>query len=327
MLSLIIPVYRNEANLDRLLVELCSLDQRFPDDLEVIFVVDGSPDRCLELLRTQLPSLPLRSELISLSRNFGSFNAIVAGLNAGSGNCFAVLAADLQEPPDLVLQFYEILNADVADIVFGCRTKRTDPWLSELSARLFWALYRRFVVKDLPAGGVDIFGCTRQVRDHIVRFREANTNLIALLFWLGFRRQYVGYERLPRLEGESAWTLVKKLRYCVDSIFNFTDLPIRLLLGAGVLACAVAVLAGFAVLIAKLNGDIAVPGYAATALLILFFGGTMTLGIGVIGQYIWLSLQNVRHRPNFVIASAERFSIDVSQNVSRFREDAAVPKN
>jgi polyisoprenyl-phosphate glycosyltransferase len=310
MLSLVIPVYRNEQNLDRLLQEMCALGRRLPDELEVVFVVDGSPDNCLEILRDRLTTLPIRSQLVSLSRNFGSFNAILAGLNTGLGDRFAVLAADLQEPPELILKFNEVLKNDIADVVFGCRTKRSDPWHSELSASLFWMIYRRFVVRDMPEGGVDVFGCSRKVRDHVVQLGEVNTNLIALLFWLGFRRHYIGYERLPRREGKSAWTLVKKLRYCVDSIFNFTDLPIKLLLGSGFLACSIAVVAAIVVLFAKWRGDVTVPGYTATALLILFFGGTMTLGIGVIGQYIWLSLQNVRRRPNYVVATAEQFRND-----------------
>src|SRR5581483_6420464 len=149
MLSLVIPVYRNEGNIAHLVAELCDLQQRLVDDLEVIFVVDGSPDLSLQVLREQLPGQCLRSQLIALSRNFGSFSAILAGLSVGSGDLFAVLAADLQEPPDLILRFHEVLRSDSADIVFGCRTKRTDPWLSELSSTLFWLIYRKLVVKDM----------------------------------------------------------------------------------------------------------------------------------------------------------------------------------
>ena len=145
----------------------------------------------------------------------------------------AVMAADLQEPPELILQFFEALGAGRADIVFGVRGGRSDPWLSELASNLFWFIYRKLVIKDMPPGGVDIFGCTREVRDHLVRLQGIDTNLIALLFWLGYRREYIVYERRRRLEGKSAWTFGKKLRYCLNSIFNFTDLPIQLLLYAG----------------------------------------------------------------------------------------------
>src|ERR1035441_2396128 len=148
MNSLVAPVYRNEANLDRLLAELVQLAARVPGELEVVFVVDGSPDRCLQTLRERLPSLPLRSRLLSLSRNFGSFAAVAAGLQAAGGDYFAVLAADLQDPPELVHQFAAALRSGEADIVFGCRSGRSDPWLSTLVSNLFWRLYRAFVVKD-----------------------------------------------------------------------------------------------------------------------------------------------------------------------------------
>jgi glycosyltransferase involved in cell wall biosynthesis len=322
MMSLVIPIYRNEQNLDRLLVELCKLERRLPDDLEVVFVVDGSPDSCLEILRKQLPTLALRTQLVSLSRNFGSFSAVLAGLGAGSGDHFAVLAADLQEPPELILQFHEVLKNDKADIVFGCRTKRTDPWISELASSLFWLIYRKLVVKEMPRGGVDVFACSKQVRDHILRFREVNTNLIALLFWLGFRRHYIEYVRLPRQEGKSAWTFAKKLEYCVNSIFNFTDLPIRFLLITGSAGCSLAAVAATIVLIARLRGKVPVPGYTVTLLFILFFGGSITLGLGILGQYLWLSLQNARGRPNYLIATSESYS-----NKTKPEEDNEVARS
>src|SRR4249919_3143137 len=125
MNSLIIPVYRNEANLDRLLTELVKLARRLPNEWEVVFVVDGSPDRCLQILRERLPALPLRTQLLSLSRNFGSFAAIAAGLERARGTNLAVMAADLQEPPELVLQFFQVLGAGRADVVFGVRGRRS----------------------------------------------------------------------------------------------------------------------------------------------------------------------------------------------------------
>jgi glycosyltransferase involved in cell wall biosynthesis len=305
MNSLVIPVYKNEANLDRLLAELVKLARSVPDQLEVVFVVDGSPDRCLQILRETLPGLPLRTQLLSLSRNFGSFAAIAAGLERARGGNLAVMAADLQEPPELILQFFEALEAGRADIVFGVRGRRSDPWLSEIASNIFWFLYRKLVIKDLPRGGVDVFGCTREVRDHLLQLQGIDSNLIALLFWLGYRREYIVYQRQPRLEGKSAWTFRKKVRYCLNSIFNFTDLPIQLLLYAGTIALVIAVSASILVIVAKLRGDIPVPGYTPIVLATLFFGALTSLGFGIVGQYLWLGLQIGRRRPNYIIQSAE----------------------
>jgi glycosyltransferase involved in cell wall biosynthesis len=303
VLSLIIPVYKNEANLERLLRELVRLDERLGNDLEVVFVVDGSPDDSLRILQERVPGLLRQTQIAALSRNFGSFNAIKAGLELGRGEFFAVLAADLQEPPELALQFYDELRRDSADIIFGYRSKRNDPWLTELFATLFWGVYRRFVVKDIPKGGVDMFGCTRRVRDLVLGFPESSSSLMALLFWVGFRRRYIPYERQPRLEGQSAWTLALKLRYCLDSTFNFTDLPLRVLLAIGCLGTATAVVLGGYIFFSRLTNGIPVPGYTALALMILFFGSLMTLGMGIVGQYVWLCLQNARRRPNYLIDS------------------------
>jgi glycosyltransferase involved in cell wall biosynthesis len=308
MLSLVIPLYRSEEGLPRLLTEVLRLQQELqPEPFEAVFVVDGSPDRCYEILAEELPRLLLRSQLIALSRNFGSFAAIAAGMRSATGDLFAVLAADLQEPPALVLEFARILRSNEADVCFGVREGRSDPWLSEIMSSVFWRLYRRFVIKDMPAGGVDIFSCTRAVRDHLLALPEVDTNLIALLFWLGFRRKFVSYRRMPRLEGNSAWTFSKKLKYSFDSIFNFTDLPIQWLLAAGFGTSVLSIVLGSIVVWARLRGSIQVAGYTPLVLMIMFFGGLTALGLGIVGEYLWLSLQNSRRRPNFIVQTLKSY--------------------
>jgi glycosyltransferase involved in cell wall biosynthesis len=308
MLSLVVPLYSSEENLPRLLEALVQLQIAvLPEPFEVVLVDDGSPDRCQAILEAQLPELPLSTTLVSLSRNFGSFAAIAAGLKRARGDYFAVLAADLQEPPQIIVEFLETLRRGEADVVFGVRVARSDPWLTEFTSNLFWATYRRFVMRDMPRGGVDVFACTRMVRDQLLALPEASTNLIALLFWLGFRRKFVSYERQARLEGRSAWTLKRRLKYALDSVFNFTDLPVQVLLAAGGIGSALAVILGAIVLWARVRGGIPVPGYTPTVLTVMFFGGISTLGLGIVGQYLWLALQNVRRRPNYVVRSAVEF--------------------
>jgi hypothetical protein len=137
-----------------------------------------------------------------------------------------------------------------------------------------------------------------------LRLQGIDTNLIALLFWLGYRREYIVYKR-QRAWRTSAWTFGKKLRYRLNSIFNFTDLPIQLLLYAGAAALVLAVSASILVIVAKLRGDIQVPGYTPIVLATLFFGALTSLGFGIVGQYLWLGLQVSRRRPNYIVRSAE----------------------
>jgi glycosyltransferase involved in cell wall biosynthesis len=307
MLSLVIPVYKNEENLPRLQRELEQFADLFSHDLEIVFVVDGSPDGSLRWLQDRLPAWHVRSQLVELSRNFGSFAAIAAGLRQAGGGYMAVVTADLQEPLDLALEFYRRMAAGEADVVFGHRTGRADAPASSVLSDMFWRLYRRFVIRDMPKGGIDVFGCTRAVRDHLVGLQEVNTNLIALLLWLGFRRAFVGYARRPRLEGRSAWTFGRKMRYALDSVFAFTDLPIRALLLLGVVGTAIAGVAGVTVFVGWLTGHVPVLGYTPLMLVITFFGGLTALGLGITGEYLWLTLQNSRGRPNFIVRSTATF--------------------
>ncbi len=307
MLSVIIPVYRSEANLPRLLEELGRIARLSPVPVEAVLVVDGSPDRSLEILRRELAGRPFSSVLVSLSRNFGAFNAVRCGLEIASGDFMVMLAADLQEPADLAITFLEIMKRDEADIVFGTPSTRDDPWFDETSSRLFWKAYRRFVLPEVPPAGVHTVGCTRAVRNRLLELREPTTNLIALLFWLGFRRVHVPYDRQQRREGRSAWSLGKKLRYGLDSVFSFTDLPIRLLLAVGLFGTLTAIVFGTLLLIAYVAGRIPVPGYAPTILTVTFFGSITSLGLGIVGQYAWLILQNTRARPGYLVERVDHY--------------------
>ena len=307
MLSLVIPVYRNETSLPRLLQEVEALAAKLPGGLEVVFVVDGSPDDSLRILRERLPAWGVKSRLVELSRNFGAFAAIAAGLQEGTGDYFAVMAADLQEPPDLVLSFQRLMEEGKADIVLGERQRRDDPWTTSVASQSFWKFFRRFVMPDMPVGGVDVFGCTRAVRDRLVAMREVNTSLVGLLLWLGYRRALVPYDRRAREEGKSGWTVQKKWRYALDSIFSFSDLPIRVLLVLGGIATVGAVIADVVILVCWLMGLIPVLGYTPLMLTITTFGGLTALGLGIVGQYLWLALQNTRNRPSYVVRSTEQF--------------------
>ncbi len=307
MLSLVIPVYKNEDSLPALLAAIRAIAADCASGLEVVFVVDGSPDRSADVLRRALPSWGLPATLIELSRNFGSFAAIAAGLREGRGDRFAVIAADLQEPPELVVTFDRLLAAGDADVVLGHRERRADPWFSRVTAETFWALYRRFVVPDMPPGGVDVFGCTRPVRDRLVDLKETNSSLVALLLWVGFRRVSVPYDRRARQHGRSAWTFGRKLRYAIDSVFNFTDIPIKLLLMLGTGATVLALTASVTVLIAWSVGLVPVLGYTPLMLAIMSFGGLTALGLGIVGQDLWLALKNTRDRPAFIVRTLERF--------------------
>jgi glycosyltransferase involved in cell wall biosynthesis len=224
-----------------------------------------------------------------------------------------VIAADLQEPPELVLQFLDKLRTGECDVVVGCRENRQDPYFSRAASDAFWKLYKKFVIREIPEKGVDVFGCNRVFRNQLLQLGEANSSLVGLIFWLGFKRGEVIYERRLRQHGKSAWTLKKKVNYLLDSIFSFTDLPIRLLTLFGLLGVAASLLLGIAVVLAKMFGNIAVPGYSATVLTVIFFGGLNSLGLGIVGAYAWRAFENTKGRPLAVVMAARQFNPDTLQ--------------
>ena len=312
MLSLIIPVYRNEESIPDLLDAVRGIGDALPDDLETVFVVDGSPDRSFEMLQTALRSQPIRSKLALLSKNFGAFPAVRAGLELATGDRFAIMAADLQEPPELVLQMDEVLRSDAADVVLGVREERHDPASTRLPAQAFWLLYRRLVVRDIPPGGVDVFACNREFRDQLLRLEEHHSSLVAQVFWLGFRRSYVTYVRRERIHGRSAWTMRKKLDYLTDSVYSVTDLPVRLLIRVGGLFALVFGIFGVMAAVSNLLGLVEVQGFTALVVLIVFLGATNLLGLGIVGSYAWRTYENTKQRPLHVVLRQLDFEADRS---------------
>jgi len=315
--SLVIPVYLNEENIPDLLDAINLLEKKLNGTLEIVFVVDGSPDRSYVLLAEALSSYPIASQLLSLSRNFGSFAAIRVGIEVARGKHVAVIAADLQEPPELVQSFFDILQRDEADVVFGMRTSREDSFFYRWCSEIFWALYRRFVIPDIPKGGIDIFACNQHVKEAVLQIAEPNSSLIAQLIWVGFRRKFVPYIRRRREKGKSAWKLGRRFRYMLDSLFSFSDLPVMLLLWVGGSGMAISILLGLVTLFARLAGNIKVPGYTPLILVQLFFFSLLLLSQGIIGSYLWRAFENTKKRPLTLVRLHTYF--DSEKNIQNTR--------
>lgn len=307
--SIVIPVYKNRDSIPSLLVELNKLSDRLPGSTEVIFVVDGCPQGSYIALENSLSSKAssFDSQLLLHTRNFGSFAAIRAGLAAAKGDFTAVMAADLQEPPELAEKMLLALQGGETDIVVGYRSRRNDPLKTKIASNIFWWLYRKLVIPQIPKGGVDMFGCNKQFREKLVELEEQHTSLIGLIYWLGFRRSEISYERREREHGKSAWTLSKKINYLMDSIFAFSDLPIKILFTSGIFGIIVSVALMLIILLAKISGGIPIPGYAATLITITFFGAFNSLGLGIIGSYVWRAYGNTQQRPISIVQNSQYF--------------------
>jgi polyisoprenyl-phosphate glycosyltransferase len=294
--SIVIPVYRNREFLPEVLAVLEKIAHELDGNLEAVFVVDGSPDDSEQWLTEHLPGYALPSRLIALSRNFGSFTAVRVGLGAARGEHIAVMAADLQEPPSLIVDMLRAL-ASGHEVAVGTRLSRDDPSLQSLPARVFWRLYRALVDPQMPREGVDVFAVSRGARDALLALEECHTSLVVQLFWIGFRRIEIPYHRRARQHGTSGWTLRRKLGYLFDSLFAFTDLPIKLLTAIGLFGTVAFLAIGIALLVLRLSGAIAVPGYTAIMVTILFSSSLVLFGLGIVGNYVWRTYENTKRRP------------------------------
>jgi glycosyltransferase involved in cell wall biosynthesis len=207
--SLVVPVYRNAATIDAFITAIKRIAGSLDSELEVVFVIDGTPDSRERLVEAVLAA-PFPARVIDHSRNFGSFAAIRTGMSLARGSGIAVMSADLQEPPELMVDFLERLATGEVDVVAGERASRDDR--GDMVSKSYWDLYRRFVLAEIPRDGVDVFACTAQVRDVLCSLESVNTSLVDQLFWVGFRRELIPYDRCPP-SGESGWTRRRKVRY------------------------------------------------------------------------------------------------------------------
>lgn len=311
MRSLVIPVYKNAENIASLVKAIEEMASRIEGELEVVFVVDGSPDDSYRLLHERLPSAKFRSQLIRHSRNFGSMSAIRTGLEHASADHIAVMSADLQEPIDLILGFYRELSDPEVDVVVGTRVSRQDPWFTKFSSGVFWRFFSKSILKSMPSGGIDTFGCKRKVADVLLALRESNSSLMAQVIWIGFRRREVPYARAKREEGRSAWSFSRRLKYMTDCVFSFTDMPIKFILMLGIFGTLFSICLSVIVLGSWSLGYIQVPGYVPVVLLILFMLSANLLCFGIIGHYVWRTYENSKGRPLGITMSC--LSIDGSK--------------
>ncbi|MDH3217159.1 MAG: glycosyltransferase family 2 protein [Candidatus Krumholzibacteria bacterium] len=304
-LSVIIPVYYNAESLEELYERVTNLTQSHPSlDLEILFVDDGSGDNSFDVIQG-LCSRDDRVVALKLSRNFGSFNACLAGLTRATGECAVIISADLQDPPEIVGEMYERWLR-TSKVVMAVRERREEPFLKVLLARIYYRVFRALVDKAMPRGGFDFVLIDRAVVDNICAMQEKNTTLMGLILWSGFKREEIPYTRMKRKYGKSRWSLAKKVNYFADSMLAFTQLPIRLVSLLGVLTCFISFVGIIYIFIAAFLGRMTVAGWASLMVVILFMFSIMMIGIGVLGEYVWRSLEESRKRPSFIIESEYR---------------------
>lgn len=300
-LSVIVPVYFNEGSLPQLFESLCAVEAALQEKgmaLELIFVDDGSLDGSwCELIKIR--QRREKTRIIRLTRNFGSIRASKAGCRFASGDCFSILSADLQDPPELLLDMAERWLGG-SKYVICVRSSRQDPLAARMFSALYYRLVRALVISDYPVGGYDLALMDRSLLPY---FQNGSKNLFTPLlgFWLGFKPDVLHYERRKRVHGKSRWTFMKKVNACLDSILGYSVAPLRLISLVGVVVSFCSFSYGGWIVANALLGRMEVPGFATIVVLISFLMGIVITSLSVIGEYLWRIFDEVNKRPDVVI--------------------------
>lgn len=301
-ISIVVPCYYEEKSLPYFYQEITEVAKSMTDvAFEIILVNDGSTDKTLELMR-RYALQDDRIKYISLSRNFGKEAAMYAGLEYATGDYVAVMDADLQDPPNLLIDMYNILKEGTYDC---CATRRVDrkgePPIRSFFARCFYKLINKISKADIVDGARDFRLMNRKMVNAILQMKEYNRFSKGIFGWVGFKTKWLEYENIERVAGETSWSFWKLFLYSIEGIIAFSTVPLTIATFLGFIFCIVAIIM-IAVIIGKtlILGD-PVAGWPSTICIILFIGGIQMFCIGILGEYLARTYLEVKKRPIYII--------------------------
>jgi len=299
-LSIVTPAFNEADNLPLLYTQLSAAADATGLEWEWIVVDDHSRDRTFEIV-ADLSTRDPRIRGVRFARNAGSHIAIACGLDEARGAAAVVLAADLQDPPDAIPPLVARWRGG-AEVVWAARRVAPGARRSNgLFARLYyWMMRRPLGMTSMPEAGADFFLIDRKVIDAVRQFREAHINVLALITWLGFRQEYVEYDKQPRLHGISGWSTRQKAKLMLDSLTGFSDLPVTACWAIGLLFTAASVATGIAGFAGVSIGPL-MPPFVIVAATIGLLGGVLLVMLGLIGEYIWRTFDLARGRPRYIV--------------------------
>jgi dolichol-phosphate mannosyltransferase len=309
-LSLVIPVYNEEATLpelERRLKLFLSALPRIGDAWEVVFIDDGSKDASRRLL-LEMTGREQRFKLIGFSRNFGHQVAITAGMDRAEGDAVVVMDADLQDPPEIVTEMLERF-ASGFDVVYAVRNKRKgETWFKLLTASAFYRLLRKVTGIQIPLDAGDFRLMSRSVILTLRALRERHRFVRGMVAWVGFRQTAVHYDRDPRFAGETKYPLRKMLQFAIDGITSFSVLPLRIATWLGISAGIMAVGLGVWAVTVKITGGGTVPGWTTIMLAVALGSSAQLLMTGVLGEYVGRIYEEIKRRPLYIVEKETNFT-------------------
>ena len=298
-LSIVIPVYFNEDTLMDLYQDLREKVLPKLEKYELVFVDDGSGDHSWQVMN-EIKALDENVHLVKLSRNFGEHAALLAGLTVCTGDCAVTKQADLQEDSSLILEMYDSWKKG-NKVVLAIRRSRDESKIKVFFANCYYKMIRKFVNKNMPQGGCDCYLIDRKVIEVLERLDEKNSSLTLQVMWAGFQTDMVYFDRRDREKGKSRWTLAKKIKLVMDSMMSFSYAPIRFMSYIGVLFDIFAAILFVSVLVEYFAKGVPISGWASLMCVILLSSGLILTMLGILGEYLWRTLDASRTRPPFII--------------------------
>lgn len=304
-LSIVVPVYYNADSLEDMYNDLNEkVLTKLDCEYELIFVNDGSGDESYQIMR-KLKEKDEKIRNFSLSRNFGSHAAILCGLEHMTGDCAVVKAADMQEPSELILDMLASWKKG-NNVVLAVRQEREESFKQKYFANLYYTLVRKMALNNMPEAGFDIYLVDKKVVNVLSALDEKNSSLACQILWSGFKTDMVPYVRLARQVGKSRWTLAKKLRLVMDTLFSFSTVPIKAVTTVGMFSFCGAIIWAIAEVIFKLLGMIEVSGWTTLFIFNLFSFGMIMLTLGILGEYLWRTFDASRNRPPYIVEENDK---------------------
>lgn len=299
-ISVIIPVYNEEDNIHMLHKRLSEVMQQLGGSYELIFVNDGSKDNSIALIKALSKNHP-EVRYIDFSRNFGHQIAVTAGLDKSSGNAVVIIDADLQDPPELIIEMYQKMQEGY-QVVYAKRKKRTgESWFKLWTAKVFYRLLSRITSISIPVDTGDFRIMDQKIVEILREMPEKNKYLRGQISWIGFNQTYIEYDRQQRNSGETGYTVSKMLRFALDGITGFSDFPLKVVTYFGFIVSLIASFVMLYALYARFISQDYQPGWASLMVVILFIGGVQMIAIGIIGEYLSRMNTNIRNRPLYIV--------------------------
>lgn len=268
-------------------------------DFEFIFIDDGSTDNTYAELK-KLADTDKRVRVFRMSRNFGSFPAISAGMHHATGDVVICMAADLQDPPSLIPKLFDSWR-EGHDIVWAAIDGRGDSPVQTIFSGLFYSLIRRIALQDMPSRGMNVGLFSRRIIDIYNALPERDSIPFFTILKLGFPQAQIGYDRQARRAGTSGWSFWKRVRSAVDVVVTFSYAPVRLISIVGFLAAALGMLYALVIIIQSLLFGVEVSGWSSLMVVLLLVSGIQMVILGFIAEYLWRQSKQVRREPRYII--------------------------